>query len=49
MKDPSIVAYFDSTDAVSLAHIGPKQMPAFIESETVKFGTLVRKSGVQAD
>jgi len=49
MKDPSIVAYFDSTDAVSLAHIGPKQMPAFIESETVKFGTLVRKSGAQAD
>lgn len=49
MQDPSIVAYFDSTDSVSLAHIGPKQMPAFIESETVKFGTLVRKSGAQAD
>jgi tripartite-type tricarboxylate transporter receptor subunit TctC len=49
MKDPAIVAYFDSTDSVSLAHIGPKQMPAFIETETVKFGTLVRKSGAQAD
>lgn len=49
MKDPSIVAYFDSTDAVSLAHIGPKEMPAFIESETMKFGTLVKKSGAQAD
>jgi tripartite-type tricarboxylate transporter receptor subunit TctC len=49
MKDPSIVAYFDSTDSVSLAHIGPKQMPAFIETETVRFGTLVRKSGAQAD
>jgi tripartite-type tricarboxylate transporter receptor subunit TctC len=49
MKDPSIVAYFDSTDSVSLAHIGPKQMPGFIETETVKFGTLVRKSGAQAD
>jgi tripartite-type tricarboxylate transporter receptor subunit TctC len=49
MKDPSIVAYFDSTDSVSLAHIGPKQMPSFIESETAKFGTLVRKSGAQAD
>jgi len=49
MQDPSIVAYFDSTDAVSLAHIGPRQMPAFIESETVKFGTLVQKSGAQAE
>lgn len=49
MKDPSIVAYFDSTDSVSLAHIGPKEMPAFIERETEKFGTLVKKSGAQAD
>ena len=49
MKDPAIVAYFDSTDSVSLAHIGPKEMPGFIESETVKFGRLVEKSGAQAD
>jgi len=49
MKDPTIVAYFDSTDSVSLAHIGPKQMPAFIESETAKFSTLVQKSGATAE
>jgi hypothetical protein len=49
MKDPSIIAYFDSTDSVSLAHIGPKEMPAFIESETAKFGALVEKSGARVD
>lgn len=49
MKDPAIVAYLDSTDGVSLAHIGPKEMPAFIESETAKFGKLVEKSGARAD
>jgi tripartite-type tricarboxylate transporter receptor subunit TctC len=49
MKDPAVVAYFDSTDSVSLAHIGPKEMPGFIESESVKFGKLVEKSGAKAD
>jgi tripartite-type tricarboxylate transporter receptor subunit TctC len=49
MKDPAIVAYFDSTDSVPLGHIGPKEMPAFIESETVKFARLVEKSGARAD
>jgi tripartite-type tricarboxylate transporter receptor subunit TctC len=49
MKDPAIIAYFDSTDSISLAHVGPKEMPAFIESETVKFARLVEKSGARAD
>lgn len=49
MKDPAIIAYFDSNDSVSLAHIGPKEMPAFLESEAVKFGELVKKSGASAD
>ena len=49
MKDPTIIAYLDSTDSVSLAHIGPKEMPGFIASETVKFGSLVEKSGARAD
>jgi tripartite-type tricarboxylate transporter receptor subunit TctC len=49
MKDPAIIAYFDSTDSVSLAHIGPKEMRGFIETETAKFGTLVEKSGARAD
>lgn len=49
MKDPSIIAYFDSTDSVSLAHIGPKEMPGFIESETAKFAKLVQISGARAD
>jgi tripartite-type tricarboxylate transporter receptor subunit TctC len=49
MRDPAILAYYDSTDSVTLGHIGPKEMPAFIESETVKFGRLVEKSGARAD
>jgi tripartite-type tricarboxylate transporter receptor subunit TctC len=49
MKDPAVVAYIDSTDGISLAHIGPKDMPGFLESETVKFGRLVEKSGARAD
>jgi tripartite-type tricarboxylate transporter receptor subunit TctC len=49
MKDPAVVAYVDSTDGVSLAHIGPKDMPGFLESETVKFTRLVEKSGARAD
>jgi tripartite-type tricarboxylate transporter receptor subunit TctC len=49
MKDPAVVAYVDTTDGVSLAHIGPKDMPGFLESETVKFTRLVEKSGARAD
>jgi len=49
MKDPAIVAYFDSTDSVSLAHIGPNEMPGFIASESAKFGRLVAISGAQVD
>jgi len=49
LKDLSIIAYFDSNDSVSLAHIGTKEMPAFLESEAVKFGKLVEKSGARAD
>lgn len=49
MKDPAIIAYFDSTDSIALTNIGPKELPAFIESETAKFKTLVEKSGASAD
>jgi tripartite-type tricarboxylate transporter receptor subunit TctC len=49
MKDPTVTAYFDSTDSIPLTDIGPKELPAFIESETAKFKTLVEKSGASAD
>lgn len=49
MKDPSIIAYFESTDSIPLTNIGPKELPAFIDSETAKFKTLVEKSGASAD
>jgi hypothetical protein len=43
------LAYFDSTDSGSLAQIRPPDMPMFIEDETIKLGTLVQRSGAQAD
>lgn len=49
LKDPAVVAYLDSTMGVSLGNIGQKELPGFIESETVKFGKLVEKSGARAD
>jgi hypothetical protein len=44
-----VVAYLDSTMGVSLGNIGHRELPGFIESETVKFGKLVEKSGARAD
>lgn len=49
LKDPAVIAYFDSTDSIAYNDIGPKELPAFIESETAKFKTLVEKSGASAD
>lgn len=49
LKDPAVIAYFDSTDSIPYTDIGPKELPAFIESETAKFKTLVEKSGASAD
>ena len=49
MKDPSVIAYFEANDSVSLVHIGPKEMPDFLKSETAKFRQLVEKSGARAD
>jgi tripartite-type tricarboxylate transporter receptor subunit TctC len=49
LEDPAVVAYFDSNDSIPLAHIGPKELPGYIESEIAKFKTLVEKSGARAD
>ncbi|MDQ8729942.1 tripartite tricarboxylate transporter substrate binding protein [Bradyrhizobium sp. LHD-71] len=49
LKDPAVVAYFDSNDSISLADIGPKELPGFIESEIAKFKPLVEKSGARVD
>ena len=49
LEDPAVVAYFDSNDSISMANIGAKELPAFIQSETAKFKTLVEKSGASAD
>lgn len=49
LKDPAVVAYFESNDSISLADIGPKELPGYIESEMAKFKTLVEKSGARVD
>ena len=49
LKDPSVAAYFDSTDSLALADIGPKEMPGFIASETAKFSKIVERSGARVD
>lgn len=49
VSHPAVAAYLDSTMGVSLGNIGQKELPGFIESETVKFGKLVEKSGARAD
>lgn len=49
LKDPAVVAYFDTNDSVPLGDIGPKELPGFIESETARFKTLVEQSGAKAD
>lgn len=49
LKDPAVMSYLDSNDSVSLAEIGPEQMPAFVVSEIEKFRVVVERSGAKVD